>query len=684
MITIDIDTGGTFTDGFFTKGGEIRTAKVLTTPHDLTVCMADCIKDAAEQFGISLQQMLLDTDVVRYSNTIGINTLITGRGSKVGLIVTKGFGKSLYVQEETDLKRLYDIMSTDMVVELEEEIDSEGNLIKHIDKVEVLEKMQYLIDKGAGAIAVSLKNSHVNPAHEKKAKKIIKEQYPSFYLGSVRIFLASEVSDHAGDFERTTSVIINGYIHDSLVKYLYKAEDFLRSNLYQHPLMISHSQGGVARVAKTRAIDTISSGPSLGLMGAEEFGKLYGFSDVLTVDIGGTSLDLGVIRNGVLPYDMTPEISGITVSVPMISTYSFPLASGSIANLDGSGSLRIGPQSAGSKPGPACFDLGGMAPTVTDADVVLGLIDPDYFLGGKVKLNKERATSSIKNSVGDPLEISVEEAALLIKEKAELQIQQQILKILTAKGLDDSARGKMALITYGGAGPTHCCGFLKGLGFGLNLTSSFSSVFSAFGSSRSDLLHSYTKTVNIPLFDNGKYFDDFDNFNEIVKTSIQLADRDIQSEGFSLESARYYLDLIGTADLSEFKVVSDRLFLESREDVERICRAYDDDGNLHKDQIVLSSIVLNAVVKMPRPELLKQELSTTDPNHALKTERNIFWSSEIGYQKTPIYERKHLLAENFIEGPAVIEAKDTNYVIPKGWSFYVDEYANAVIKEEKT
>ena len=681
MFTIDIDTGGTFTDGFFTKEGEIKTAKVLTTPHDLTVCMEDCIKDAARQFGISLGEMLLNTDVVRYSSTIGVNALITRQGSKVGLMVTKGFGQSLYAQDQRETEPLFGIISKEMIVELEEEIDNEGKVLKPLEAAQVLEKMQYLIDMGAGAIAVSLQNSHLNPSHEKQTKRLIKDQYPSFYLGSVRVFLASEVSDQPGDFERTNAVTINAYIHYSLVKYLYKAEDDLRASLYHHPLMVSHSHGGVARVAKTRAIDTISSGPAMGLIGAGELGKKYGLNNVLTVDMGGTSLDLGFIRNGVCPYSMTPEISGIPVSVPMINTYSIPLASGSIANLDGPSNIKIGPQSAGAKPGPACFDLGGMAPTVTDADVVLGLIDPDYFLGGKVKLNKARAISAIQTKIAGPLSISLEEASLLIKETAETQIQNEILNFLKFKGIDASNCPDISLIAYGGAGPTHCCGFVKGLSFGYTLTSFFSSVFSAFGLSGTDLVHSYTKSVRIPLFDDGHYLADFNQFNKSVKDCIQLAGRDIQSEGFSPEETYYYLDLIGADELSGLRVTVDQLYIESQADLQRICQAIRDAGNLNGAKIVLSNIVLNAVVKMPRFQLIKQQRSGEDPGHALKTTRDVLWSSEIGYQKTPIYERESLVAGNLVKGPAVVEAKDTNYVIPKDWSFLVDEYANAIIKE---
>ena len=393
MFTIDIDTGGTCTDGFFSRDGEFKTVKVLTTPHDLTVCLADCVKEGAKLFDVSVRDMLAATDVIRYSTTIGVNTLITKTGSKIGLIVSKGFKDSLYADDPKEAEPVFSLVPKEMIDEVHEDIDDRGNIITTLEKEDVLDSMQRLIDMGARAIAVSLRNSHVNPAHERKCKSLIKDQYPNYYLGSLRVFLASEISDQPGDFQRTNTIVVNGYIHDALVKYLYKAEDDLRNNFCAHPLMVAHSYGGVARVAKTRAIDTYSSGPALGVIGAGTLGEMYGFSNVITVDIGGTSLDLGLIRDGVHHYDMNPSITGFPVSVPMITTYSAPIASGSIARLDGSNNLKVGPKSAGARPGPVCFNLGGMEPTVTDADVVLGIIDPDYFLGGRI--NKDRLTMAI-------------------------------------------------------------------------------------------------------------------------------------------------------------------------------------------------------------------------------------------------------------------------------------------------
>jgi N-methylhydantoinase A/acetophenone carboxylase len=681
MFTIDIDTGGTFTDGFITRDGELKTVKVLSTPHDLTVCFADCIKEAARQLNLPVPELLSNTAVVRYSSTIGVNTLITRTGAKIGLIVTKGFKDTIYAGDQREAEPIFDLVSRDMVVEVQEGVNGQGNITNSLNKDKVVESMQYLIDMGARAIVVSLKNSHLNPAHEKQIKKIIKEQYPNFYLGSVRVFLASEVSDQPGDFYRTNAVVINGYIHDSLVRYLYKAEDELKANLYKHSLMIAHSHGGVARVAKTRAIDTFSSGPALGLLGAAKLGKLYRLESVMTVDNGGTSLDLGLIQNGALPYSYNPQISGLPVNVPMIYTVSRPLASGSIAHLDGSKNLQIGPQSAGARPGPACFNLGGLEPTLTDADVVLGFLDPDYFLGGRVKLNKDRSISAIKRKIADPLKIGVEEAAHLIRITAEKRIGDEIREFLKKQGVREFDQSHMALIVFGGAGPTHCCGFPGNLGFSQILISPYSSVFSAFGSSTTDLLHMYTRHVLITLCEGVHYLTDYDAFNQVVRESMEFAKRDIQGEGFSPDDALFTLDLVGDKELGGVRIPMENLFVQSSSDIQRICREFEKAMGSHVKKVTVSTIVLNAVIPMPHFEPKKKPLASQDPTRAMKPKRSIFWSPEAGHVATPIYERDRLLPGNLVAGPAVVEAKDTTYVIPSGRSLHIDEFSDGIIKE---
>jgi N-methylhydantoinase A len=677
MFTIDIDTGGTFTDGFFTRDGEFNTAKVLTTPHDLTVCFADCIKEGAKLFRVSVTEMLANTSIIRYSTTTGVNALITRRGSKIGLIVSKGYKDSLYAAGPKEAEPVFSLISKDLIAEVEEAIDDKGNIIKPLDREEVLSSMQRLIDMGARAISVSLRNSHINSAHEKKFKSIVKEQYPNFYLGSVRVFLASEMSDQPGDFYRTNTVVVNGYIHDVLVKYLYKAEDDLRANFCAHPLMVAHSHGGVARVAKTRAIDTYSSGPAMGVIGAGSLGKMYGFSNVITVDIGGTSLDIGLIRNGVYSYSSNPLIGGFPVNVPMITTYSAPIASGSIASLDALKNLRVGPQSAGARPGPACFDLGGMEPTVTDADVVLGFIDPNYFLGGRIKLNKAKAEAVIKTRIADRLGVSVSEAAWMIREEMGKMTSREILRFMDSNGIRAKVLSNFAVVVYGGAGPTHYGDFVRDISFGHSLATPYASVFSAFGSSTTDVLHSYSKFIPIELRKGDRYFSDYESFNTIVGSLIEAAKRDIRGEGFSPDHAGYSLELMGDGALKGVRIRIEKLLLGSEYDVKELCTKFAANGD-----ISISTITLNARVPMPHLIAKTFEMAGANPNKAMKISRQVFWSPASGYQDTPVYELELLVPGNVVVGPSVVDAKDTTYVVPAGISLHMDRYSNAIMMKE--
>ncbi len=678
---IGVDTGGTFTDGFFTRNGDLRTVKVLTTPHDLTVCLADCIREGARQFGISVQDMLADTDIVRYSTTVSVNTIIQKVGAKIGLLVSQGFKDSLYADNADLVKPVFSFVARDMIDEVIEEIDDKGKVVKPVDTEDLIIKMQNLTDMGARAIIVSLDNSHVNPAHEVQVRAIIKEQSPSFFLGSIRVLLASDISDQPDAFSRTNAAVINGYIHDAMVRYLYRSEDDLRANLYTRPLMVGHSHGGTARVAKTRAIDTYSSGPVLGVFGAELVGKAHGFTEIIAADVGGTSLDIGIIRGGGHNYTMTPIISELPVSVPMIVTHSAGLGGCSIIKLNDSGGIQVGPRSAGASPGPACFNRGGMEPTVTDADVALGFIDPDNFLGGKVKLNKDKAIASIKRRIADPMKITVEEAAHLIKETTEGNIQKELLQFLKEKGIEPDQLRDFALVAYGGGGPTRYGGFTSGLKFGRVLTSPYASTFCAFGFSTTDLLHRYSKYLPLTLFDGVNYLTDFKELNQAVTQLMNAARRDIEGEGFSAGNAGYYLEFIGDGNLSEHNVRSEKTQLSSGEDVRQLCAQFGRPGGQDLAKVTISTIILNAVVKMPHYELTLNPLSGEDPSGALKEQRDIFWSPEAGYRKTPIYNRDLLAPGNKVIGPAVVEAKDTTYVIPANKSYYIGEYSHGVLGE---
>jgi N-methylhydantoinase A len=685
--TIDVDTGGTHTHGFIAGDGTAKTVTTPTTPHDLTVCLTDCVKQAAEAFGVSAKELLLNADVIRYSTTTATNAIIQKTGSKIGLIVTRGCEDSLYATEGRVEASVYEMVRRDMITSVAEEINDRGEIVTPLDGREVIEKMQSLIDKGARTIVISLRNAAASDAHEKQARQIIKEEYPGFYLGSVRVFLSSDVSDQPGDYYRTIGTLIDAYVHDILVKYLYKAEDDLRKDAYRHPLMICNSRGGAARVAMTKAIDTYNSGPVAGMCAARNLGRLYGYDNVVTTDIGGTSEDVGLIRDGAYTYESRPRISDVTVNIPMIDVHSVGLAGGSIISLNGASAIQVGPRSAGARPGPACFNLGGLEPAVTDVNVVLGLIDPDYFLGGRMRLVRSRAETAIQNRIAGKLGVGVPEAAHMIREATTGAMQQTIRQYLADQGVGPEQLPGYVSVVFGGAGATHCCGFNRGLGFARTIISPFASPFSAFGSSMADLLHVYSKYGEIKLFDGVKYSYEYDRFNAVVDGMVHLARRDIKSEGYPVDEARYYLELVMEDDAGGgFRVTTDRLKLAGEADVKALCAAFIEargkaGGGDYQGGIRVLTTLLNAVVTMPHWRFRAAEPGGEDPFGALRGERDVFWTPAEGYRKTPIYDRDRLLPGNVVRGPAVIEARDTTYVIPADWVLSIDKYANAILEE---
>ena len=452
--TIDIDTGGTFTDGFFVEGSRVRTVKVPTTPHDLTLCFLECITAGARQLEVSVEDMLVNTEVIRFSTTIGTNTLIERNGTKVGLLVSHGEEGTLQVTgEEGDEPPL---VHPEMVRTLKGSVAEDGRVIEAVDRDEALQAAQQLLDDGARCLVVSLKNSAYNATQEQQVRTWIKEEYPRDYLGSVPVFLSSDITNLPGNRERTNAAVLNAYIHARLVKFLYKAGEDLRKRFYNRPLLIVHATGGVARVAKTKAINTYNSGPAAGLMGAAALSRLYGIKDLVSGDMGGTSFDMGLVRNGQPNFTLRPEVEGLPLATPMVAIRAIGAGGGSIAAVR-RGKLQVGPQSAGALPGPACFDLGGTNATVTDADVVLGYIDPAYYLGGAMKLDRKKAAEAIEARVGSALGLDLISAAMAIRDGVDMSMGTELKAVVDSTSKDFNP----VLAIYGGAGSAHCCGLAE-------------------------------------------------------------------------------------------------------------------------------------------------------------------------------------------------------------------------------
>ena len=485
--TIDIDTGGTFTDGFVARGGEVRTVKVPTTPHDLTVCFLACIEAGAAAFGRRLEDFLCETDIIRFSNTIGTNSIIQRDGSKIGLIVSPG-AAALAPTVDAEGKR--PLVAADMVLEVDESVAADGTLERAVGDTELLGAAQALFDRGARGIVIAFRHSEHNPANERAARASVKREYPRDYLGSVSVFLASDISPRSGLVQRMNGAVLNAYIHAKLARLLFKAGEDLRQRGYRGTLFIGHNNGAVARVAKTRAINTYNSGPAAGLLGAREIGARYGIGNLISTDMGGTSFDIGYVRDGAASYALEPDVEGFPANLPMMSIVALGAGGGSIARIS-DGMLAVGPQSAGALPGPACFDLGGIEPTVTDANLVLGLLDPAFFLGGTMKLDAAKAREAIERVVATPLGISVEEAAARIKATIDRSMGEAVARV--ARQLPDGA--EPVIVAYGGAGGIHAAD-VRFAGIRRTIMTPFSSVASAYSSSLLDAGHLYYRRID--------------------------------------------------------------------------------------------------------------------------------------------------------------------------------------------
>jgi len=432
--TVNIDTGGTFTDGYFTRGDAAFRVKVDTTPHDLTECLANCVAEGAKLLGYpGVQALLVDTDVFRFSSTIGTNSIIQRTGPRIGLLVSPGAARTLYGEAPSSL--FDSLIREDLVAEVADPFDAD----------EVRAAARRLLVGGARILVASLAGSEDDATGEEAIKKLVTTEYPRHYLGAVPCLLASDVTPRAGAGRRTATAVVNAYLHPDMVRSLYKADEDLRRGGYPHPLLIVHASGGVARVAKTRAIETYNSGPVGGVHGTARMARQYGLAHVAAIDVGGTSTDISVVTDGNVAFETDPHVENIPVHSPMVWVEAIGGGGGSIARRT-ENAYTVGPDSAGAVPGPACYGLGSTRPTVTDAEVVLGHLDPQWFLGGRRRLDPQRARSALEQIAGDD---PAEHAAWQVHQTLVAVVGDRVGQELAGREIDPA---EATLFAFGGGG----------------------------------------------------------------------------------------------------------------------------------------------------------------------------------------------------------------------------------------
>ncbi len=589
-ITIDIDTGGTFTDGFVVRDGQPHVVKVLTTPHDLAVCFREVLEAAAQALGTDVPAMLRDTESVRYATTVGTNAVIQRRGPRLGLLA----GEDLPSDDGRD-------WGVGLFVD-------PSMVTRAQDDGHAVEAIRSLLDCSARGLVCALPD----PDDEVRVRETFEAHYPRHCLDAVPLLLGSEITGDADHRRRTATALFNAYVHPDVADYLYRAEDYLRDQGYRRPLLVVHNDGGCARVAKTIAGKTYNSGPTAGLLGARAIARLYGADTLVTLDMGGTSLDVGIVRGGEVPMLAHGLVEDVEISFPLPDLVPLGAGGGSIAWLD-NGALRVGPRSAGAKPGPACFGFGGEEPTVTDADVVLGILRPEAFLGGRMGIDGQAARRAV-GALAETLGAGVEETAERIRQTVHADMGARLADELTTRGIDPATT---TVLAFGGNGATHATGIAQAAGLHDVLTLPFSPVFSAFGASTADVRHVYEARAA--------------EADESAMRSRAL--RDMRGEGFSAD------------------------------DVEIVVGEQQRDGERWT--------VLEAVRAMKHLDFESHELTASAPLAPASV--SVHWPGH-GALDTAIHAGAGLEPGAQVAGPALVEAGETTCAVPPDWRVLVDEY----------
>ena len=498
---VGTDIGGTFTDLVVLREGEQpRLFKSPTTPGNRADGIFAAMAEAARAFELDLPAFCQQIGYFAHGTTAATNALIERKGATTALLTTRGFADTLLIQRGTTSwigrgaetghysarANPVPIVGRDLIVELTERIDRAGDVLVALDRDEVRRVLLRLRGQGVQAVAVCLLWSFLNPVHEQLVAELAVEIWPEAY-----ITLSHVIAPVIGEYERTATTVINSYLGPVIRDYVANLETRLSQAGFGGDFSVIDSGGGVMRSsdAATRSASMLTSGPAGGVLASADLARKLGFPNVITSDMGGTSFDVGLIVDGKPLLERISEAGNYHIASPRIQVTAIGAGGGSIAHVDEAGSLVIGPQSAGAVPGPACYGHGGVLPTVTDADVVLGIIDPDYFLGGRIGLDRVLAEEAIRKHVAEPLGMSVRQAAAGIRQVADNQMADLLRKVTVQQGHDPR---DFVVFAYGGAGPTHAYAYAQAAGIATLVVPPTSTVHSAYGAVTSDRYRAVT------------------------------------------------------------------------------------------------------------------------------------------------------------------------------------------------
>jgi N-methylhydantoinase A len=691
-LLVGVDIGGTFTDCVaLDRSGKIVATKAASTPENFAEGMLAAMRLVADRLEVSFEQFCREVAVLTHGTTVGTNTLLQRKGARVGLITTRGHEDAIHIMRGSrgvtsrDIRKVVHfpesqkpapIVPKRLIEGVSERVDCFGEIVVALNEAEVKAAIDRLVEQDVEAIGVCFLWSFRQPRHELRVKAMIRELAPQVFVSC-----SVDIAPKWGEYERMTATVLNAYIGPVMAKYLGNLDRLLKASGYAQPLQITQCAGG--SVSLDKAIEspllTLDSGPVSGVTGSLYLGQLMGCPNIITTDMGGTSFDVGIIFDGRPSYSFVSNVAQYEYFLPKVDIQAIGSGGGSLARVDqASRTLSVGPESAGADPGPVCYGKGGTVATVTDADLVLGTINPDNFLGGRIRLDRNRAVDAVQR-IAKPLGLSLMEAASGIARIAEFKMADIIRKMTVEKGLDPR---DFVVFAFGGAGPAHAGVFARELGVQKVVIpqKDIASTWCAFGAASADILHVYEQ-VDIQ----GSPFDAA-RVNAGLDALERKANAQMDRDGIAKSRRRFAfsLDMRHRGQINEVEVLLAakrlaRTFANPlhRRFYQRYEQIFGRGSSYAEARLEIVTLRLRATAATPRPKLsAAAKQSARIRADAALGKRNVYWAELNRAVASPIYDGAALVPGNRIAGPAVIETPDTTVVVHPGRTLKVDAFGN--------
>ena len=690
---LGVDIGGTFTDATLIneETGEIRVGKVPSTPQDPSHGFMEATHRILREAGVSPAEV----SYVVHGTTVATNSIIEGKVARTGFVTTDGFRDLLEIQRQIR-PSLYDLQFEKprpltpryLCFGVPERLDAQGNVLTPLDESAVRQVAEQLRQEDVESIAVCFLHSYINPNHEKRTGEILREALPDTVIS-----LSSEVAPEFREYFRASTTVINASISPVVGRYLQSIEARLRAEGLEAELLVMQSSGGVFTfaAASEKPVFMVESGPAAGVIAATYLGTTLRYPDVISFDMGGTTAKAGLIQNGTPRITKDYEVgaaaqtgvgasrgAGYPIRTPVIDLVEIGAGGGSIAWVDSGGVLRVGPQSAGADPGPVCYGAGGTEPTITDANLVLGRLNPSFFLGGEIELDVETARRAIQEKCADPLSLDLVEAAHGIVEIANAAMVNALRLVSVQRGYDPR---DFVLTAFGGAGPVHANRLAAEIDVPTTIIPMSPGTTSAMGLLVTDLKHDYSTTL-------------IQHVDQLDTAAVEETYQELEAQG----GASLEREEVRQEDISFLRQVDMRYVGQSYEltvplpaeqlDASKIAHVLEQFHIEHDraygysaptEPVEFVNLRLTAIGKIAKPQLRELEGNNTDTAAAQKATRSVYFAESDGYVECPIYDRYLLGPGCVLTGPAIVEEIDSTTVIHPGYSAQVDRFGNLIL-----